>query len=257
MSERATVVVRADSLDTTGSDTLVIDDLRFTVRHSTRRATIGITIERDGSLTLSAPTDCSWRQLEQTARDKRFWIYTKLAEKQALTWPPPHKEFVTAEGFWYLGRSYRLRVVPDAAPVTKSAAHIAGLRLHHGRFLLPQSEVPQARDIFVRWYNEHASIRLPHLVQDLASRIDVQPQRTRIRDLGHRWGSCGHTKTLNFHWRTILLPQRIVEYIVAHELVHLHEPHHDTSFWRRLERTLPDYAVRKSWLAEYGGRYTL
>jgi predicted metal-dependent hydrolase len=40
-------------------------------------------------------------------------------------------------------------------------------------------------------------------------------------------------------------------------LIHLHEPHHDTSFWRRLDRTIPDYAARKSWLAVYGSHYTL
>jgi predicted metal-dependent hydrolase len=249
--------VREEPTNTLGFDTLVIDDLRFTVRRSARRATIGITVERDGSLTLSAPPACSHLQLEQTARDKRFWIYTKLAEKQALTVPPPHKEFVTGEGFWYLGRSYRLRVLPTVAPDTASKACTTGLRLHQGRFLLSQAEAPRARDTFVRWYSERASIRLIPFVQDLSARIDVQPQLVRVRDLGHRWGSCGHTNTLNFHWRAILLPPRIVEYIVAHELVHLNVPHHDSRFWRRLERTLPDYAARKYWLAEHGGRYTL
>ena len=75
-----------------------------------------------------------------------------------------------------------------------------------------------------------------------------------VRELGYRWGACGQDGTLNFHWRTVLLPPRIVEYIVAHELVHLHEAHHGAEFWRRLERAMPDDAARKKWLAENGGR---
>jgi predicted metal-dependent hydrolase len=42
-----------------------------------------------------------------------------------------------------------------------------------------------------------------------------------------------------------------VEYIVVHELVHLHEPHHTPAFWTRVERAMPDFAKRKQWLAEH------
>nr|WP_258230330.1 M48 family metallopeptidase [Pseudomonas sp. St29] len=35
-------------------------------------------------------------------------------------------------------------------------------------------------------------------------------------------------------------------------VVHLHEPHHTPEFWLRLERVMPDYAQRKTWLAEHG-----
>ncbi len=57
---------------------------------------------------------------------------------------------------------------------------------------------------------------------------------------------------LYFHWQTILLPPRIVDYVVVHELVHLREPHHTPAFWRAVERILPDWAPRRRWLAEHG-----
>jgi hypothetical protein len=43
----------------------------------------------------------------------------------------------------------------------------------------------------------------------------------------------------------------------VHELTHLHEPNHTPEFWRRLERALPDYQARRTWLAEQGMEYTL
>jgi len=50
----------------------------------------------------------------------------------------------------------------------------------------------------------------------------------------------------------LLLPARIAEYVVVHEIAHLHEPHHTPAFWLRIERAMPDYAQRKTWLAEHG-----
>jgi predicted metal-dependent hydrolase len=61
---------------------------------------------------------------------------------------------------------------------------------------------------------------------------------------------------LNFNWATILLPPSIVEYVVVHELVHLRERNHTPAFWRKVERALPDYARRKTWLAEHGAIVT-
>ncbi|WP_416138794.1 M48 family metallopeptidase [Halomonas sp. HK25] len=55
-----------------------------------------------------------------------------------------------------------------------------------------------------------------------------------------------------FHWKIILLPRHIAEYVVVHELAHLHEPHHTPAFWRRLERAMSEYEQRKSWLARHG-----
>ena len=57
---------------------------------------------------------------------------------------------------------------------------------------------------------------------------------------------------LYFHWKAILLPARIAEYMVVHEITHPHEPYHTPAFWRRLERAMPDYVQRKAWLAEHG-----
>ncbi len=56
----------------------------------------------------------------------------------------------------------------------------------------------------------------------------------RVRDLGNRWGSCSSEGVRNFHWRTIRLPPTLIEYVAAHELVHLLEPRHDAAFWERL-----------------------
>ena len=231
--------------------TLVIDGLTFELRRSDRRKTVGITVDRDGSLVLAAPTDCPTELIEGAARKKLFWVHNKLARKRILLPDTPKKEYVTGEGFYYLGRSYRLLLVDPEDTATPA------LKLHCGRFMLRRDEVQEARRHIMDWYARYGRPWIERRVALYAERIGVQPGPLKVRDLGYRWGSCAPGGTLNFNWRTICLPPRAVEYVVAHELVHLHEPHHSPEFWQRLQRVMPDYETRKQWLAENGHRFKI
>ncbi|WP_445402201.1 M48 family metallopeptidase [Zobellella sp. An-6] len=222
---------------------LRVDDLVIPVRESGRRKTLELTVERDGSLLIATPPGVMVEVLEAFVRSKQPWIYKKLAEKVLMTKQVRHKTFVQGEGHLYLGRHHRLNLVNEQE---------APLKWVNGRFHLHQDARPDARRHFIRWYSERGKSWLWQRVLDFAPRIDVQPAGLKVQDLGFRWGSCGKGNMLYFHWKTIMLPARIAEYVVAHELVHLHEPNHSTEFWLRLERAMPDYEERKQWLAEHG-----
>ena len=220
-----------------------VDDLKFALRRSSRRRTMQITVERTGELIVSAPPEVGILQLRDFVSEKRFWVYTKLAEKDRLQRKVPLKEFVGGEGFLYLGRTHRLKMVDDQE---------APLKLVNGRFALRRDVHAGAREQFIRWYSERARVWLSGRVADYQSRMEVAPAGVKVQDLGYRWGSCGKGDWLYFHWKTILLPARIAEYVVVHEIAHLHERHHTAAFWLRVERAMPDYAQRRVWLAEHG-----
>ncbi|MGB8931724.1 MAG: SprT family zinc-dependent metalloprotease [Anaeromyxobacteraceae bacterium] len=227
---------------------LTLGDLRFEVRRSERRRTLELTVERDGSLVLSAPGDVPLARLERFARQKRFWVYQKLAAKEALPPARPARQFVTGEGFPYLGRSHRLQLV---------ARLDVPVKLADGRFKMLRAEAVRGRAALVRWYTAHAQPWLAERVQRHAGRVRVEPGSVSVQDLGFRWGSCGKGGQMHFHWQAILLPPRIIDYIVVHELAHLREAHHTPAFWRIVERAMPDWEQRRRWLAEHGGEYGL
>ena len=129
---------------------------------------------------------------------------------------------------------------------------MASRLLISGRLVMPKALAPDGREHLIRWYGGRARPWLAAKVQDFAARMEVLPAGVRVQDLGYRWGSCGKGGWLYFHWKTILLPARIAEYVVVHEMAHLHEPHHTPAFWLRVERALPDFERRRAWLSERG-----
>ena len=228
-------------------NTLVVNDLRFEVRRSAQRRALEITVDRGGELILSAPPEVQDATLRDFVQRKRMWVYKQFARKEALIRQTPRKlwrkVFTDGEGFAYLGRNYRLRLAAESDFAVK---------LQGGRFVMPKALARDGREHLIRWYCERAKPWLWAKVQDYAARMEVEPAGLRVQDLGYRWGSCGKGAWLYFHWKTILLPARIAEYVVVHEMSHLHEPHHTPEFWRRVERAMPDFERRKAWLAERG-----
>ena len=227
------------------SEALTVDELTFEIRRSPGRRTLGMNLGRDGELTLSAPRGMSEDLLSDFVREKRFWLYTKIAEREARQRPVSGKDFVSGEGFPYLGRSYRLLLVDEQD---------TALKLEAGRFRLLLTEADQGREHFIRWYTERGGRWLKHRLKGWVSRMDAEPTSVEVRDLGFRWGSCGKSGAVNFHWATVLLSPSEVDYVIVHELAHLIEPNHTPEFWLRVGRALPEFEQRKAWLAEHGGR---
>jgi predicted metal-dependent hydrolase len=59
---------------------------------------------------------------------------------------------------------------------------------------------------------------------------------------------------VRFNWRIIQAPMRLVDYVVAHEVVQLVHDDHGREFWAALGRLLPDYEARRERLRTEGPR---
>lgn len=66
------------------------------------------------------------------------------------------------------------------------------------------------------------------------NKINIKNQKTR-------WGSCSKKGNLNFNYKIVLLPERLADYIIIHELCHLKELNHSPKFWDLVATARPDY----------------
>jgi predicted metal-dependent hydrolase len=103
-----------------------------------------------------------------------------------------------------------------------------------------------------RWYRAEARRIIAPRAQARAAALGASVARVAIRDPRSRWGSCSTSGTLSFSWRLVLAPERILDYVVAHEACHLRRPDHSPAFWELLEEAFPGHATARRWLRDNG-----
>jgi hypothetical protein len=72
-----------------------------------------------------------------------------------------------------------------------------------------------------------------------------------IRNQKTRWGSCSKKKNLNFHFKLVLVPEALADYVVVHELCHLKEFNHSKKFWELVALSIPDHQARRKELRKH------
>lgn len=103
-------------------------------------------------------------------------------------------------------------------------------------------------------YRRKARKQLEERCAYFAELMGVDYSRISVRAAKTRWGSCSGQGNLNFHWKLVLMPPEILDYVVVHELAHRKEMNHSQRFWSEVEKILPDYKKRRTWLKEYGSK---
>lgn len=211
------------------------------VIRTNRRKTASVRV-REGKVSVVVPNELPDTRIEELVTKKTRWIREKLAlHRQSV--PVKPKEYVSGESFTYLGRNYRLKVTAGAT---------WSVKLIGGRLIVtlpPKSISPNnVRDDLTSWYRRHAETKLQDKVKRYAEIIGVQPASVSIKTFKSRWGSCSTKGDLLFNWKVIIAPNRIVDYVVVHELCHLKQHDHSQKFWKYVAQVMPDYQECRDWL---------
>jgi predicted metal-dependent hydrolase len=89
-------------------------------------------------------------------------------------------------------------------------------------------------------------------VAHFASRVGVAPGKVQVKELGYRWATCLANGDVHFHWKCLMAPLTVIDYIVVHELCHLRHRDHSNAFWNEVDKVMPNYRERKEWLRQRG-----
>ena len=208
-----------------------------------RRKTGSIYIERDGSVSVLVPESMDDAQVEALLKQYEYRIHKYQAKRQLLNEAAVIREAVNGQAFLYLGRNYYLQFSPEIDQV-----------VFRGRYLYaPPASNDDLREMFRVFYRNRGLDFIVPRVQRFAESMGVQVDTVAIIELKNRWASCSVKRPkVNFHWKVMMAPGSVVNYLIVHELAHLKHRRHDASFWNEVDRVLPDYQKQVAWLKQYG-----
>lgn len=227
---------------------MIVNGQHIEIKLSQRRKTLSIFIERNGSVCVLAPESLSKEEIKQAVKAKEYLIFKKLTKWKELNQGKVKREWVNGQLFMYLGRNYRLNLVEHQSE---------SLLLKNGYFNLQKNKLDDAVKVFTEFYKKKGQIKIKERLDLFQKRFHKKPKGIKILDLQNRWASWTPNGNLNFHWKCMMAPVSVLDYIVVHELIHLKHPNHSKDFWDELEKLMPVYQENKKWLEQHGVKMDL
>ena len=194
----------------------------------------------DGKVRVSVPAHITTEAVRLAVIDKLGWIkrQQKAFQQQARQ---AERRFVSGETHYFLGRAYRLKVQESSRTrVSIGAGNRLVLSI---RSAADESARERAME---GWYREQLKIRIPELLDKWQPKVAKQAASCGIKKMKTKWGSCNSdTGSIWINLELAKKPVPCLDYILVHELVHLHERTHNDRFRGWMDRLMPDWPDRR------------
>lgn len=198
----------------------------------------------DGHVRVAVPEHVTDDNVRLAVISKLSWI---KKQQQVFHDQPRQSErqYISGECHYFFGKAYRLELIEgDGRPEIRL--------LKSGRlklFVRPEASVANKEKLLHAWYREQLKVLVTELLEKWQPIVGKQAHECGIRKMKTKWGSCNTEQ--GRIWLNLELakkPKECVEYILVHELTHLHERHHNERFKRLLESYLPNWQSRQKLL---------
>jgi predicted metal-dependent hydrolase len=217
--------------------------LTYSLRYSQRARRLRITIS-DTGVTLVLPVGFPVREGEKFLTKNVAWVQQQLERRQKLA-AKSGRNRLPKDILLLRGSAVQVEIHEEAGRLARSRIEEKGDRLS---ITLPAGKSAAAPAVLEHWLRELARTEIEAEVAKQAQRMHASPKTVTIRDQRTRWGSCSSRGTLSFNWRLIMVPPTVMQYVVIHELAHMHVPNHSADFWRLVSQFYPAYKEARAWL---------
>ena len=148
------------------------------------------------------------------------------------------REYLNGESHYYLGARYRLNIIEQvAAPkvVIRNKQYI-------DLFIRPGSDTAARERLMTAWYRSNLKQMIPSLIEKWQPIIGVDIADWGVKLMKTKWGSCNiEARRIWLNLELIKKPRRCLEFIIVHEMVHLHERLHNERFAELMTQFLPQW----------------
>lgn len=220
-------------------------EVAYLLRRSARRS-IGFSVGQQG-LEVTAPQWVAMPEIESALQTKAGWIVRKLQEAgQRQQIKQEARILWQDEGVLdYLGQPMTLRLTGGASPLlaTRQTHREQGGDGSQSLHLPLPSQAPavQVRAAVQAWILREARSYFTARMLHHAATMDVRWNALRLTSASTRWGSANSSGIIRLNWRLMQHSPQIIDYVVVHELAHLHHMDHSPQFWAVVAQVLPDW----------------
>jgi len=199
-------------------------EINYILRFSSKAKYLRLQINHSNELEVILPKRYRHEKAEDFILQKKEWILKHLKKKQKA-------------GFHFFGEEIKVVINYDLF-VKKPQIIYFNKKLTTN---IPAGYSFTQDEIFNIWLKHKAKIYIPKRIKELSNLTGFNYNKITIRSQKTRWGSCSAGGTLSFNYRLIRFKEKVVEYVIIHELCHLNEMNHSKKFWKLVEKFCPDY----------------
>ena len=203
---------------------------------------IYLRITENSEIILTAPYNVSDEKINNVLNKKKKWIEKHLK----IIKDKPSKQFPTFKNgtkIPYLGSTLTLKL--------KKSNKLMAIKEKNNLIIYTDEPNNNEKTEFLieNWYKK-AGFNLFSLIIDkftpiVGKKINV----LKVKKMKTRWGSCNPSKGyINLNLHLIKKPLPAIEYIILHELAHLHHQNHSKAFYNYIEKIMPDWKERNKLL---------
>jgi predicted metal-dependent hydrolase len=189
----------------------------------------------NGRVRIAAPLNIDDDAVRLFAISKLAWIkkQQRLFDSQARQ---SKREFVSGESHYIWGERYLLNVIykkGNPKVILRNKTHI-DLYVREG------SNQSHRQKVLTAWQRKQLKAMIPDLITKWESVIGVQVNDWGVKQMKTRWGTCNiEAGRILINLELAKKPERCLEYIIVHEMVHLLERKHNDHFIELLDQFMP------------------
>lgn len=200
-----------------------------------KRQKITMDLSPEGLVTLKVPLKTPTSELEQFLLANKKPIVRLYKSLENRTYISNQKTYDKEENFLYLGKACKLEDILSPIPETEE----------------------EIQNALFSFYSKRTREITKERVKHYEKIIGVKAKSVTIVNSPKTWGTCSSNKDITFNYRLSMATPAAIDYVVIHELCHLHHMNHDRSFWRKVGSYDPNYEAHQAYLEHFGGVMTI
>ena len=201
------------------------------------RKSLGIKVSPDCLVYVIAPLDAHIFDIQEKVKLKARWIFKQQNFFQKYKPSTPERRFINGETHLYLGRQYKLKIIPSIENDVK---------VYRGEMIIltQKDTIHFAKKVLNEWYKTKAEVVFSELLNNvlgLFHSYKITSPILEIRQMEKRWGSCSKSGKITLNLDLIKAHKGCIEYVIIHELCHLVHYNHTKDFYNLLVKLCPDW----------------